>query len=279
MDIVTVNVGQGALGIVRHNKEAIIVDARIPPSGDNTVTYVKGLFSSYLNDHYVRGLILTGFDSDHSNTAGIALVLRKYRPDWVMYPKYFKDTEQAGKVFRIIQREEERRSQTGSPLRRLSVRLDNLDSTVLKELSPSFELKLFSPHMEDMDNSNNSSIVARLRGRGSGGFSYLITGDTERARWERINSIFGHALSSDVMAAAHHGSKNGVNAKTLILVEPNTILISAGVNNQYGHPDQQALGAFAKIAAHTFATNVHGGVSLITSPSGDKDFETKLIRN
>jgi hypothetical protein len=41
MNIITVNVGQGALAIVRHQKEAIIVDARIPPSwNDRTVAYV-----------------------------------------------------------------------------------------------------------------------------------------------------------------------------------------------------------------------------------------------
>ena len=277
MDIVTVNVGQGSLAIIRHNAEAIIVDARIPPPGDDTVAYVKEIFSIYLKDHYVRGLILTGFDSDHSNAAGIGLVLIKYRPDWVMYPKYYKDTEQAKKVFKIIEQEEKNRKHTANPLRRFSVRLDTLESRILKGLSSYFEFELFSPHIEDMDNSNNSSIVLRLRGKGPGSFSYLITGDTENDRWEKINSFFKQALRSDVMAASHHGSKNGANADTLLLVEPNTILISAGVDNQYGHPDPQAVAAFNRVAKHTYATNVHGGVSLFTSPLGSHDFETKLI--
>lgn len=279
MDIVTVNVGQGSLAIVRHNEEAIIVDARIPPTGDNTVAYVKGIFSIYLKDHYVRGLILTGFDSDHSNTAGVGLVLKKYRPDWIMYPKYYKDTEQAKKVFQIIEQEERDRNQTSNPLRRFSVRLDTLESRILRGLSSYFEFELFSPHIEDMDNSNNSSIVLRLRGKGPGGFTYLITGDTENDRWETINNFFRQALRSDVMAASHHGSKNGANAKTLLLVEPNTILISAGVDNQYGHPDSQAVAAFSRVAKHIHATNVHDGVSLFTSPLASNDFETELINN
>ncbi len=45
MNIVTVNVGQGALSIVRHQGEAIIVDARVPPSNDQTVAYVKELMA------------------------------------------------------------------------------------------------------------------------------------------------------------------------------------------------------------------------------------------
>ncbi len=278
MDILTVNVGQGSLAVVRHNGEAIIIDARIPPAGDDTVAYVKGTLSTYLKDHSVRGLILTGFDSDHSNTTGIGLILMKYRPDWVMYPKYYKDTDQATSVFQIIDREEKNRAGSARSLIRHSVRLDNIKERVLKGLSPYFEFELFSPHIEDMDNSNNSSIVLRLRGKGPGGFSYLVTGDTENERWEKINSFFGNSLRSDTMAAAHHGSKNGANARMLYLVEPNTILVSAGVDNQYGHPDPQAVKAFSRIAKHVYSTHVNGGVSLMTSPAGPGDFSTNLIR-
>lgn len=276
MDIITVNVGQGSLAIVRHENDAIIVDSYIPPSGDDTVAYVKGILASFLKGYYVCGLILTGFDQDHSKDDGVGLILKKYRPDWVMYPKYFKDTDTAKKVFQIIDQQEKEREKSDKPLKRISVRLDKAESRTLNNLSQYFDFELFSPHPEDMDNSNNSGIVLRLNGKGQGGFSYLITGDTENDRWDTINRLFGKALRSDVMAAPHHGSKTGANAKTLLLVEPNTILISAGVNNQYGHPDSQAVAAFSKIAKHVYATNVNGGVSLFTSQVG-YDFKTELI--
>ena len=104
MNIITVNVGQGALAIVRHQKEAIIVDCRIPPSDDRTVAYVKEMLALSLKDHCVKGLILTGFDSDHSEIVGASIVLRKYRPDWVMYPKYYKDSDEAKQRLRPHQR-------------------------------------------------------------------------------------------------------------------------------------------------------------------------------
>ncbi len=78
MNVITVNVGQGALAIVRHNKEAIIVDSRIPSSSDKTVAFVKEIFATSLKDHYVKGLILTGFDGDHCDVIGTAIVLQKY---------------------------------------------------------------------------------------------------------------------------------------------------------------------------------------------------------
>ncbi len=277
MDIITVNVGQGSLAIVRHGGEAIIADSRIPPSGDSRVAYAKGMLATYLKGHYVRGLILTGFDRDHADATGVGLILTKYLPDWIMYPKCYKDTEEAGDVFQIVRQQKQRRAGTAHPLQNISVCLDNLQSRLLSVLAPTFEFELFSPHTEDMDNSNNSGIVVRMQGKGPGGFSYLITGDTENERWETINRFFGKALRSDVMAGPHHGSRGAVNAETLLLVEPNTVLISAGVDNPYGHPDSQAIAAFSKVAKHVYSTNVNGGVSLHTT-IGTGDFETALIQ-
>jgi len=155
------------------------------------------------------------------------------------------------------------------------VQLGNAQARSVDDLSGQFSFELFSPHMDDVDHTNNSSIVLRMVGLGGDGFSYLITGDTENDRWSRINEIFGAYLRSDVLSAAHHGSRSGANAETILLVSPNTVLISAGVDSQYDHPHTQAISAYSRVAKHVFATNVEGGVSLFTRCKGD-DFETLL---
>ena len=277
MNIVTVNVGQGALAIVRHQKEAIIVDCRVPPSDDRTVAYVKEMLALSLKDHCVKGLILTGFDSDHSEVVGASIVLRKYRPDWIMYPKYYKDSDEAKQVFALINDEVKARRMSNSPLEKISVRVDQLASRTLTGLSDKFDFELFSPHIEDMDSSNNCSIVLKLTGLGPRGFSYLITGDTENPRWETINKLFGTALKSHVLAAPHHGSKNATHPASLLNIDPHTVLISAGVDSQYGHPHPQALQVYSRVAKHVFSTNMEGGVSLLTQP-GPAEITTTLIR-
>src|SRR5437660_1790808 len=141
MNVITVNVGQGALAIARHNKEAIIVDSRIPPSADNTVAFVKEMLATSLKDHRVKGFILTGFDDDHTDVVGTAIVLQKYRPDWVMYPQYYKDSEEAKLVFRLIDEQEKARRGSNNPLRRIPVRLDKLSSRKLPRLAPNFEFE------------------------------------------------------------------------------------------------------------------------------------------
>jgi len=231
-----------------------------------------------LKDHFVKGLILTGFDCDHSEITGVSIILLKYRPDWVMYPKYFKDSDEASLVFKLIEQEERLRQNTAHPLRRVSVRLDQLNFRKLQGLSSNFDFELFSPHIEDMDCSNNCSIVLKVTGTGQAGFSYLITGDCENERWETISRLFGDWLKSDVMAAAHHGSKNAAHPASLLHIKPHTVLISAGVNNQYGHPDPQAVRVYSQVAEKVYSTNMQGGVSLMTY-RGWNTFETKLIPN
>jgi beta-lactamase superfamily II metal-dependent hydrolase len=277
MQIITGNVGQGALAIIRHQGEAIIVDSNIPSSDDNTVAYVKELLALALRGHNVKGLILTGFDDDHCDSVGVSLILRKYRPDWVLYPTYYKDSTEAESVFAVIEGEVEARLGSASPLERKSVRVDNMSDRRLSGLSDNFDFELFSPHIEDMNSSNNGSIVVKVTGRGSRGFSYLVTGDTENGRWENICQRFGSSLKSHVLAAAHHGSRNGCHPASLLSIDPHTVLISAGVDSQYGHPHAGAVKVYERVAKYVYATNMEGGVTLLTEP-GATELTTTFIR-
>jgi beta-lactamase superfamily II metal-dependent hydrolase len=278
MQILTLYVGQGSLAAVRAGNEVIIVDAHMPDIENHVATAeIEATLDAFIGQREVKGLILTGLDRDHACPTGVESILTRYEPDWVMYPKYYKDTDAASDVFGTIASEVARREKSAHPLLRHSVHVNTEDSRNLDGLAVNFNFELFSPHMDDMDSSNNSSIVLKLVGTDVTGFSYLITGDTETERWDNINKYFAKYLASDVMAASHHGSRNGVNAKTLLSVNPNTVLISAGVENSYGHPDSVAVNAYQKVAKHVFATNAEDdGVCLFSRRSG-QDFETVLL--
>jgi beta-lactamase superfamily II metal-dependent hydrolase len=278
MDIFTLYVGQGALAAVRAGNEAVIVDAHMPECADVASEQIEKSLDHYLAKNNVRGLILTGLDRDHACPAGVESILTRYQPDWVMYPKYFKDTDATGDVFATITRHEKRRASTSRPLLRHSVRVDRVESRNLTGLASCFTFELFSPHMDDMDNSNNSSIVLKVVGVDQNGFSYLITGDTETDRWDSINRYFGKYLAAEVMAAPHHGARSGLNAKTLLLVNPNTVLISAGVENSYRHPYGVAVQAYQQVAKHVFCTIAEEGKCLLTRRLNN-DFHTHLVQH
>ena len=196
-----------------------------------------------------------------------------------MYPKYYKDTDCAGDVFAAINKYERRRTASSRPLVRHSIRLDRMDGREIAGIGRNFTAELFSLHLEDMDSSNNCSIVAKITGTDPTGFRYLVTGDTESERWETIWRLFGNHLSSDVMAAAHHGAVTGAHAKTLLSVNPNTVLISAGVDSQFDHPRGAAIQAYQSVAKHVWATNAAGeGKNLLTQRNGS-DFKTTAFRH
>lgn len=279
MDIFTLYVAQGALAAVRAGDEAIVIDAHMPECDDVTPPQIEQSLDAYLARRRVRGAILTGLDRDHACPAGVESILTKYTPDWVMYPTYYKDTDVAGEVFNIIARHERNRRNSARPLVRHSVRVDNVETRFLTDLAQYFSFELFSPHIEDMDCSNNSSLVLKVTGHDANGFSYLVTGDTETERWDRINAIFGRYLACPVMAAPHHGALSGMNARTLLHVNPHTVLISAGVNNSYGHPHGQAVQAYAAVAQQVYSTNATpDGTCLFTRPNAG-GFETHLVRH
>lgn len=279
MDVFTLYVGQGDLTAIRAGNEAIIVDAHMPDGEDLAQEQIEQSLDGYLNKSLVRGLVLTGFDRDHACPAGVEYILTRYQPDWVMYPKYFKDSESASECFKIIDTHVKLRSLSIRPLTRISVRVDHLESRFFNTLATNFLFELFSPHMADMDSSNNSSIVLKVQGLDPTGFTYMITGDTEIGRWDTINTIFGARLKCDVLSAPHHGSHNGVHPGALLQMNPNSVLISAGVDNMYDHPDPAAVKAYSMVAQHVFATNSSPeGHCLFTQRQGD-DFMTVQVRH
>ena len=273
MEVYTLFVGQGHLTVIAREDEAIIVDTHLPGPNDSGI-YVKPALAKALRGRKLVGLILTSFDADHADPRGITMILGTYWPYWVMYPSYYKDTRVAGEVFGTIKSFEARWAGSRRELERIPIRLDRLEGRMFDDLADNLAIEVFSPHPQDMDCSNNSSLVARVTPKGrKRGFSYLITGDTENDRWVSINRIFGADLQSDVMEAPHHGSKNGINAETLALVQPSIALVSAGTERKYGHPHVEALRLFKQAGTQCFST--HEGCSLRTF-AGPRGLQTEV---
>jgi beta-lactamase superfamily II metal-dependent hydrolase len=279
VDVLTAFVDQGALAGIRIGGEGVIVDAHMPECENVHPKEIQQSLTAYFRGVDVKGLILTGFDSDHAHDLGVEWILATFEPAWIMYPKYYKPTDCATAVFNSIKKHERRRVTTARPLIRHSIRIDRIASRFIAGLGTNFTVELFSPHFEDMDSSNNCSIVAKIVGRDTTGFSYLATGDTEINRWETISRIFGTQLVADVMAAPHHGSISGVYPKALLDINPNTVLVSAGVESQYDHPHGATIQAYQAVARHVWSTNAGGiGRNLLTRRDGT-DFETRTFQH
>lgn len=84
---------------------------------------------------------------------------------------------------------------------------------------------------------NNESVVGRLV---YGKFSMLFTGDAEKPVEEEMLQA-NDAVKSTILKAPHHGSSTSATPAYLKAVWPEAVLISCGVNNDYGHPHTDVL--------------------------------------
>lgn len=83
------------------------------------------------------------------------------------------------------------------------------------------------------------------------------------------------ALDVDVLKAGHHGSRTSSTDDFLRAVSPEVVVISAGIDNAYGHPHQEALDRMdAAGVQHVFRTDIDGTVVLTTIGDSDYTLET-----
>ena len=110
--------------------------------------------------------------------------------------------------------------------------------------------------------SNNNSLVLQLA---YGDISFLLTGDIE-AEAERHLVRSRQALESNVLKAAHHGSNSSTTAEFLDAVRPRWAVISAGSENQYGHPHPDVIARLENVVGATaiFDTASRGTISFST---------------
>ncbi len=116
------------------------------------------------------------------------------------------------------------------------------------------------PGLLNPENSNQNSVAFRLV---YGDFSILLTGDTEMLA-EQAMLQSGHPLQSIVLKAAHHGSNTSSTTAFLTAVQPQIIVISAGVDNRFGHPHPEMLQRAADVGATILRTDELGTIELIT---------------
>ena len=108
---------------------------------------------------------------------------------------------------------------------------------------------------------NNGSVVLLLR---HGRFSALLTGDAE-APVESMLLERGLVPRVDLLKVGHHGSHSSTTPSFLAAADPAVAMISAGVDNEYGHPAPETLATLGSAAGiHVLRTDLQGDAEVIT---------------
>jgi len=93
--------------------------------------------------------------------------------------------------------------------------------------------------------------------------SFLFTGDGE-TKAEREMLAQGENLHATILHAGHHGSKTSTTEDFFHAVDPEVVVYSAGLDNQYGHPDQEVIDRVNSNGTDLYGTDVHGTIRLET---------------
>lgn len=123
-------------------------------------------------------------------------------------------------------------------------------------------LTVLSPASDPREwESNAASIVALVR---YGETEFLLTGDAPAGTEEYVVEYYGTALAAEVLKLGHHGSRTSTSEVLLEIVRPQYAIVSAGKDNDYGHPHREVVERVAATRA-TLVSTAEAGTIVFTS--------------
>jgi competence protein ComEC len=84
----------------------------------------------------------------------------------------------------------------------------------------------------------------------------------------RLIARYGDSLRADVLKAGHHGSRTASSGPFLDTVDPELVVVSAGVRNDYGHPHAEVLARVGARGIDVARTDRDGTVRIEVEPGG-----------
>ena len=87
----------------------------------------------------------------------------------------------------------------------------------------------------------------------------LITGDRTDFG-ERMLLRSAELPDVDMLIAGHHGAKTSTSMELLEAVNPETVIISVGEGNYYGHPHEELLQRLEEFGCVVYRTDIHGTI-------------------
>jgi beta-lactamase superfamily II metal-dependent hydrolase len=233
------DVGQGDAILIRSPEgKAALIDAG--PSKD--VVHV-------LRRRGVTSIDLVAVSHHHADHyGGMDDVIREFRPRYFLATNSSHTTPTYLKLLRLV-----RDSGMTAIFPTDAARKIELGSVILT---------ILPQPPEDKRDENDNSMGLRVQ---YGNFSVLLTGDSqakERAYWE--DNCPELIRDCTVLKLAHHGSRNGTDARWLRIVRPRLAVASLGATNDYGHPHAQTLALLERRGIPLLRTDIDGTVTIVS---------------
>lgn len=198
-------------------------------------------------DRTIDLVVETHPDADH--ITGLTGVFARYQIGTFMEPGRPDDTSHAAALAAAVANEPHITHLLG----RVGERIDLGGGAYADILSPSGDVSQLP--------TNNASIVMKVV---YGSTSVMLTGDAPSEIEDYLVKKDGNALASTLLKAGHHGSKYSTDDAWLAAVHPAAVVISAGKDNHYGHPNPETIARIQNEGAQIFSTIASGTLTFVS---------------
>lgn len=234
LGVEAVDVGQGQSILLLSRQQVAAVDC----GGDNAGNALADAMYDALEGE-LDLLVLTHFDSDHID--GLEQLLRRVDVDRLLIP----DVEDSSGGRKRVE------TLAGAHGVIVEAIRENRDYTVGE-----MTLHLYALVGEGEDNNTGLAVLVE-----KGDFSVLITGDMDQGAEEEL--LRREALGPvSVLVAGHHGSRSSSGEAFLERIHPETVIISCGAENRYGHPSEETLERLKRAGCRIRRTDREGSICL-----------------
>lgn len=219
LKVVFFDVGQGdSIFIETPDGVQVLIDG----GSDNTV--VRKLSKEL--GFWDRSLdVVLGTHPDKDHVGGLNDVFDRYTTETIITTENTGESDAASAYLNTIRQHE------GSVVYARRGQVYQLGaSTTLTILFPDRDPQLLE--------SNTASVIAQLT---YGDVEFLLTGDAPKGVEDFLVNEGAAALESEVLKLGHHGSDTSTSDLFLSVVQPQFAVVSAGLENRYGHPHPAVL--------------------------------------
>ncbi len=227
-----IDVGQGDSTFIElPNGETMLIDAGEREYGDSVVAYIFN--QGYDTLDYV---VATHPHTDH--IGGMVDVLNAFPTKNFYMTSYVNPTQTFDDMLTAVEN-------NGAAVHEV------MAGTVILD-EPELLVEVVAPKVL-ADDSNNNSVVIKLT---YGENKFLFTGDAEK---DEEDGIWTN-IKCDVLKVGHHGSDTSSTKNFLKKVEPTYAVISCGLYNSYGHPDEAVLKRLYDRNINVYRTDIQGTI-------------------
>jgi competence protein ComEC len=237
IDVNFLDVGQGdSIYIRTPDNYDILIDG----GPDHDLTSKLNKYMPYW-DRDIDWLVITHPDWDH--IGGFPRVFDQYKVHNIIYTPYNHDTSVAEELLNKISKED--------PIKKFIELNEDL------QIGCCTSLEFFWPSESKLSKDiNDSSIAFRLETYDT---SIFFGGDLSKEYEDTIADKIGDV---DILKVGHHGSNTSTSQYFLSVLEPEYGIISAGKDNNFGHPHLEVINNLEQYKVQILQTALEGDINL-----------------